>query len=372
MEKYFVAFKYGLPNIFAHLLAMQQIKEFYSLLPNYEGKDIELDIIKRHETRPPAWLRNQAFVIWSGNQGYFSIFSKKAMKTAIAYTIAFYAADLKDELCDKYLIPILCSKKFQSYNENKILNLILNTNIQKLNNSVKKEALVLENASDNLLQLTSLKFIELGREAYLLYKKGMMRAFKGQAMDVWISTKLKTNKLNEIKRKFHTKDYLKKIVSVAEEKLGCIGEYAAKITYRLSNGSDKKIENALCTWYKNATTLLQITYDDMREILDNLRERETNPFILAMICNDYKHLSKENLKIFLEHNPELIDNMISPLIEGIKESLKKLEDFNFHDHLLATNMIMKIVDKEIDSFEKKIGVKVIRPKLTDVRSNISF
>jgi hypothetical protein len=356
MEKYLIGFKYGLPNIIGHFLSMQKIKEFYHSIPYYKEKEEELRLIEKHQTRPPTWLRNQAFVIWSGNRGYFDIFSKKAMEIAIAYTIAFYAADLKDELCDDYLIPILCKKKFWNYDEKKILKILLNTRLIEINKKISKRAILIENASSNLLKLTSSIFKSLSKETGLLYERGMLEAFKGQALDAWVSVRLKTNRFSEIEKKFCGERYIEKIREIAEKKLGCIGEYAARITYRLSGGNEKKIENALCNWYKNATTLLQIVYDDVREVFEDLKQRNTNPLVLAMICKGYRELDKNELKKFIKENPNLINEMTLPLLKEMENNLNKLSEFNFDDHSLATKMIIKIVDKEIKNFEEKLSL----------------
>jgi len=309
-----------------------EIIAHYNKLSPYENKEEGLEEILNYKTRLWEAGTVEALTICGGNMGFEnSVKNKVATDIAITLRLAFGYADIKDTDNDDYDPRILSLK------------------------NLDKEAVKEKRHKHNIYQGMIKNLDELLLERFKLLHPSTRDIFESesrnvegaQAVDIKDHLCYLKGEFDNIRNRHSN---IESIMGVLEGKVGWMGRGAAKIAYIESGGRNNDIMDAEIRFFTSAGTLLQFRINDMKKLLNDVENLDTNPIITYAICK-YRAadtISRELVIKVLKEDPTLLNRMAEPYEKELSESLKKIKRFNFDSrtHKGLALMVRSEAEKE--------------------------
>lgn len=350
-----LAKKYNLQN----LMGAKEAKNFIKEKHKNEPEILKIINEKIKETRPHWFVRNITLSSFNSNKGYNSTFSNECIYDIVTGTLLYLGGELKDDFTDNYLEDLLNPDE----NFSNILYLLKDE--KKLVNLPHKckKSFLLSKAANSLLEEGAESLRLRSKRAFEEYvKKKEEKLDFIQAKDFYYRFCLRKGRIEEVRNNLNS---FEKILET-QKKLGEIGATWARISHILSGGKENYL-NSLENFYLNATSLLNLVADDLKEVEEDFSEDEkskigiknpANFLALQMVSNGYNFLSKNKLKIYLKENSKIISAAFNSYWDNLMEELDNLVFSPYEDLLQVTYLVSDIFEKEMKNFEKKFKIKI--------------
>lgn len=332
-------------------VANNQVREFYQ--KNYPDNQAELDATLWHYSRVGTSAALEALFVYNAAKGINSSSRAEALEIAGLQRNAVKLSSMRDQWLDDIYIKKLAesgkidvkSIRADIANENwqpDILSEPLEITVDKPAKFLKKEEIrtfehqVYFNAAKILQELYSEGIKERSEEAYAAYRKYKSAVEEHQAKDMAIAAHLiKRNDEGALKILDASNCY-EAVISCQNllDKLGIIGGAIPVIVNEMSGGNNKDkeaVNRELYTLGRELTRFQQLVADDVPNFYKDLRERNPNMLILPALTGGpvYRNQNVKTLISFFEKNKSIINELVSPMIDGMFKTPKKLDELNF-------------------------------------------
>ena len=350
------------------------IRSLYSTLPEYEGKEDELQMILHYRSRAMKFVGMQSLSIYDANvkEGANPPISdiKMAALQEIACEPASTLDDLHDEVCVRYFA------EREGWTKEDVLKLITNPGklyelakiqVPFINSKTKEKVIPLHlfRGSYNLMNFYEKEMKKINEKALNTYLTERDNVWPYQATDIAISAWLRKGDTESVIKTIGNKEekYKSGLLDLLN-KLGIIGEASAAIVNEVTSIGNMKhtteeTTQALRSFYGPITKFLQFGHDDIVRIREDIEAKTGNILILSMLPY-YQNVNEFAFSNFIKEKPHIISEIAIPLIDKIYEGLKQLKELNFaasEDSQLATELAMKMVKKDVREFSKSFHIE---------------
>jgi len=364
-KEFIAGFKYGGRLSKAEEMTKSLIKDLYSTLPEYEGKDEELDMVLNYPTRVLKFLGMQTFSIFDSNikDGATPPISDEQM---VSYqNIAYLPGTMLDDFEDEVVVRYFAER--DNWTEEDVLKMI--TDMEALYDLAKVQTpyidsktenkvvpLHLVRSSDYLMKLYERLIGEISESALDVYLNERDGIWPYQSKDIEVSALMRKSDVEGVMKVVgNGENYTNNLLDLLN-KLGRIGGGSAAIVNEIASmGNDKhnkeETTQALRSFYVPITNFMQLGHDDISRIREDIEERTGNILILSMLPS-YQTIDEPTFQKFVQERPKIISEMMIPLVEGTYAGLEQFKnlDFAFEDSKLATELSMKIVRRDVEKF----------------------
>ncbi|MGC8811969.1 MAG: hypothetical protein ACP5O8_00055 [Candidatus Aenigmatarchaeota archaeon] len=321
---------------------MEDVVHSFYLGLHSPTKEEELKEIYNYQTRLYAAGTVETLTICGANLGFKEALKNPKVKDiATTIRLAFGYADMLDTDNDEYDPRVLILKKLdpKTVEEKLHKHKIYSNIVRNLDNLIMERFKLLHPSSLNI---------------YISEEEKVMEGQKSDIEDHFCYLQGDFERLRDKYPNYQA------CMELLVKKLGLMGRGAAHIAYLESNGKSEAIKETEGEFFTNAGVLLQFWSNDVKKIMNDIENLETNPIITTAVCKykDANEINKNLIKRLVKDDPQILDKMANPYQEGMEKALEGIKkfEFDFRTHKGLALMVKSEAKKEKINFFKNFGL----------------